>query len=94
MKITVTEKQIKTLQSKLSKIEKKEAKKPKEDQLFNDCVATLMTLGYKSKRVAKNDVSDFLVRYVDEFDGIPDELKEKDTKQLILKFGEQNENNK
>ena len=59
--ISEMEKQIKTLQSKLSKIEKKEAKKPKEDQLFNDCVATLMTLGYKSKRVAKNDVSDFLV---------------------------------
>jgi Holliday junction resolvasome RuvABC DNA-binding subunit len=54
------EKQLKTLQSKLSNIEKKEAKKPKDNQLFNDCVATLMTLGYKSKRVAKNDVSDFL----------------------------------
>ena len=54
------EKQLKTLQSKLSNIEKKEAKKPKDNQLFNDCVATLMTLGYKSKRVAKNDASDFL----------------------------------
>ena len=36
----------------------------------------------------KIDVSDFLARYVDEFDGIPDELKEKDTKQLLLDFGE------
>ena len=42
----------------------------------------------------KTDVSDFLARHVGKFDGIPDELKEKDTKQLILKFGEQNENNK
>jgi hypothetical protein len=39
-------------------------------------------------------VSDFLARYVDEFDGIPDELKERDTKQLSIEFGEQNENNK
>ena len=42
----------------------------------------------------KSDISDLLAKYVDEFDGIPDELKEKDTKQLILEFGEQNETNK
>ena len=30
----------------------------------------------------KSDISDFLARYIDEFDGIPDELKEKDTNQL------------
>lgn len=69
------EKQLKTMQAKLSKMEKKASPKPKpkpeEDQLFNDCVATLITLGYKSKRVAKNDVSDFLtnndITSVDQF---------------------------
>ena len=40
----------------------------------------------------KSDISDFLARYIDEFDGIPDELKEKDTKQLSIKFGEEHEN--
>ena len=51
-------------------------------------------LSFEELLKLKSDVSDFLARYVDEFDGIPDELKEKDTKQLILEFGEQNENNK
>ena len=40
----------------------------------------------------KSDISDFLARYIDKFDGIPDELKEKDTKQLSIKFGEEHEN--
>ena len=40
----------------------------------------------------KSDISDFLARYIDEFDGIPDELKEKDTKQLSIEFGEKHEN--
>ena len=40
----------------------------------------------------KSDVSDFLARHVDKFDGIPDELKEKDTNQLSIEFGEEHEN--
>ena len=40
----------------------------------------------------KSDISDFLARYIDEFDGIPDELKEKDTNQLSIEFGEEHEN--
>ena len=60
--VATLEKQLKTMQSKLSKMEKKASSKPKieEDQLFNDCVTTLMNLGYKGKRVAKKDVADFL----------------------------------
>ena len=54
----------------------------------------LRELAFNELNNLKSDISDFLARYVDEFDGIPDELKEKDTKQLILEFGEQNENNK
>ena len=69
--VATLEKQLQSMQSKLSKMEKKVAQKPKENQLFNDCVATLMTLGYKSKRVAKNDVTDFLENHdissVDQF---------------------------
>ena len=60
----------------------------KEEKFF------LRKLAFEELFKLKSDVSDFLARYVDEFDGIPDELKEKDTKQLILEFGEQNENNK
>ena len=51
-------------------------------------------LGLYINNLMTTNISDFLARYVDEFDGIPDELKEKDTKQLILEFGEQNETNK
>jgi hypothetical protein len=54
----------------------------------------LRGLAFNELDKLKSEISDFLARYVDEFDGIPDELKEKDTKQLILEFGEQNENNK
>ena len=39
----------------------------------------------------KSDMSDFLARHVDKFDGIPDELKEKDTGQLSIEFGEKHE---
>ena len=60
----------------------------KEDKFF------LRKLAFEELLKLKSDVSDFLARYVDEFDAIPDALKEKDTKQLILEFGEQNENNK
>ena len=42
-----------------------------------------------------NDICEFLMKWNDEFDEIPDELKrEENEKQLILEFGEQNENNK
>ena len=54
----------------------------------------LRKLAFEELLKLQADVADFLAMYVDEFDGIPDELKEKDTKQLILEFGEQNENNK
>ena len=51
-------------------------------------------LAFNELNNLKSEVSDFLGRYIDEFNGIPDELKEKDTEQLTLEFGEQNENNK
>ena len=60
----------------------------KEEKFF------LRKLAFEELLKLKTDVSDFLARYVDEFDGIPDELKERDTKQLSIEFGEQNENNK
>ena len=60
----------------------------KEEKYF------LRKLAFNELEKLNSDVSGFLARYVDEFDGIPDELKEKDTKQLTLEFGEQNENNK
>ena len=52
----------------------------------------LRKLAFGELHKLKSDISDFLARYIDEFDGIPDELKEKDTKQLILEFGEKHEN--
>ena len=60
----------------------------KEEKFF------LRKLAFEELLKLKSDMSDFLARYIDEFNGIPDELKEKDTKQLTLEFGEQNENNK
>ena len=51
-------------------------------------------LAFNELNNLKSEVSDFLGRYIDEFNGIPDELKEKDIEQLTLEFGEQNENNK
>jgi hypothetical protein len=55
----------------------------KEDKFF------LRKLAFEELLKLKTDVSDFLARYVDEFDGIPDELKERDTNQLSIEFGEQ-----
>ena len=52
----------------------------------------LRKLAFGELHKLKSDISDFLARYIDEFDGIPDELKEKDTKQLSIKFGEEHEN--
>ena len=61
----------------------------KEDKFF------VRKLAFDELNRLKTDVSDFLARYVEEFDDIPDELKrEENEKQLILEFGEQNENNK
>ena len=60
----------------------------KEEKFF------LRKLTFSELEKLNSDISGFLVRYADEFDGIPDELKEKDTKQLSIEFGEQNENNK
>ena len=58
----------------------------KEEKFF------LRKLAFEELLKLKSDVSDFLARYVDEFDGIPDELKEKDTNQLSIEFGEEHEN--
>ena len=58
--VSEMEKQIKTLQSKLSKIEKREAKKPKDKRLENECIASLMSLGYERKTLAREDVVEFL----------------------------------
>jgi len=61
----------------------------KEEKFF------LRKLAFTELEKLNSDVSGFLARYVEEFDEIPDELKrEENEKQLILEFGEQNENNK
>ena len=58
----------------------------KEEKFF------LRKLAFEELLKLKTDVSDFLARYVDEFDGIPDELKrEENEKQIILEFGENKE---
>ena len=58
----------------------------KEEKFF------LRKLAFEELHKLKSDVSDFLARYVDKFDGIPDELKEKEDNQLTLEFGEKHEN--
>ena len=58
----------------------------KEEKFF------LRKLAFGELDKLKSDISDFLARYIDEFDGIPDELKEKDTNQLSIEFGEEHEN--
>ena len=58
----------------------------KEEKFF------LRKLAFEELHKLKSDMSDFLARYIDEFDGIPDELKEKDTNQLSIEFGEEHEN--
>ena len=52
----------------------------------------LRKLAFGELHKLKSDISDFLARYIDEFDGVPDELKEKDTNQLSIEFGEEHEN--
>ena len=52
-------------------------------------------LAFDQLRKLGNDISAFLIKWNDEFDEMPNELKrEENEKQLILEFGEQNENNK
>ena len=58
----------------------------KEEKFF------LRKLAFGELHKLKSDISDFLARYIDEFDGIPDELKEKDNNQLSIEFGEEHEN--
>ena len=58
----------------------------KEEKFF------LRKLAFTELFKLKSDVSDFLARHVDKFDGIPDELKEKEDNQLTLEFGEKHEN--
>jgi len=58
----------------------------KEEKFF------LRKLAFEELFKLKSDTSDFLARYVDEFDGIPDKLKrEENEKQIILEFGENKE---
>ena len=58
----------------------------KEEKFF------LRKLAFEELFKLKSDTSDFLARYVDEFDGIPDELKrEENKKQLLFEFGENKE---
>jgi len=52
-------------------------------------------LSYNELQRLNGDVGEFLMKWNDEFDDIPDELKrEENEKQIIIEFGEQNENNK
>ena len=52
-------------------------------------------LAFNELQRLNGDVGQFLVRWNDEFDEIPNELKrEENEKQIIIEFGEQNENNK
>ena len=56
-----------------------------EENLF------VRSLAFEELQRLKMDISEFLLKHVDKFDGIPDELKEKDTKQLSIEFGEKHE---
>ena len=52
-------------------------------------------LAFNELQRLNGDIGQFLVRWNDEFDEIPNELKrEENEKQIIIEFGEQNENNK
>ena len=59
----------------------------KEENLF------VRSLAFEELQRLKMDISEFLLRHVDKFDGVPEELKEKEDNQLTLEFGENNENN-
>ena len=57
-----------------------------EENLF------VRSLAFEELERLKLDISEFLLRYVDKFDGVPEELKEKEDNQLTLEFGENHEN--
>ena len=59
----------------------------KEENLF------VRSLAFEELQRLKMNISEFLLRHVDKFDGVPEELKEKEDNQLTLEFGENNENN-
>ena len=59
----------------------------KEENLF------VRSLAFEELQRLKMDISEFLLKHVDKFDGVPEELKEKEDNQLTLEFGENNENN-
>jgi hypothetical protein len=56
-----------------------------EENLF------VRSLAFEELERLKSDISEFLLRYVDKFDGVPEELKEKEDNQLTLEFGEKHE---
>ena len=58
-----------------------------EENLF------VRSLAFEELQRLKMDISEFLLIHVDKFDGVPEELKEKEDNQLTLEFGENNENN-
>ena len=58
-----------------------------EENLF------VRSLAFEELQRLKMDISEFLLKHVDKFDGVPEELKEKEDNQLTLEFGENNENN-
>ena len=58
-----------------------------EENLF------VRSLAFEELQRLKMNISEFLLKHVDKFDGVPEELKEKEDNQLTLEFGENNENN-
>ena len=56
-----------------------------EENLF------VRSLAFEELQRLKMDISEFLLRHVDKFDGVPEELKEKEDNQLTLEFGEKHE---
>ena len=58
-----------------------------EENLF------VRSLAFEELQRLKMDISEFLLKHVDKFDGVPEELKEKEDNQLTLEFGENNESN-
>ena len=51
-------------------------------------------LSFNELKKLNHDIGSFLIIHDDTFNGVPDELKEKETNQQELNFGEQNESNK
>ena len=56
-----------------------------EENLF------VRSLAFEELQRLKMDISEFLLIHVDKFDGVPEELKEKEDNQLTLEFGEKYE---